>query len=108
MKTSNFWISGSSPSAVSIARRHPRGWQGCEYKKLAPSWKLINLAKVGKIDEYVCQYNALLDSLNAKEVFEELGSDSILLCWEKPGDFCHRRLVAEWFEQELGIEVPEI
>jgi hypothetical protein len=30
-----------------------------------------------------------------------------MLCWEAPGEFCHRRLVAEWLEGELGIQVPE-
>lgn len=36
------------------------------------------------------------------------GPDVVLLCYEKPGQFCHRRLVAEWFEQELGLVVPEL
>ncbi len=36
----------------------------------------------------------------------------ILMCWCRPrkvdgGLFCHRRLVAEWFERELKMEVPE-
>jgi hypothetical protein len=30
-----------------------------------------------------------------------------LLCWEAPGKFCHRRLVAAWLEDALGIDVPE-
>jgi len=37
-----------------------------------------------------------------------LGEDAILLCWENSGVFCHRRLVAEWFEEELGVSVPEV
>jgi len=49
-----------------------------------------------------------LDVLDAKKVYEELGEDSILLCWEKSGDFCHRRLVAEWLEKELNVKVNEI
>jgi hypothetical protein len=27
---------------------------------------------------------------------------------ELPGRFCHRRLVAEWLEKNLLIEVPEL
>jgi hypothetical protein len=38
---------------------------------------------------------------------QTLGENAVLLCWEKPRDACHRRLVAEWFEHRLGIEVPE-
>ena len=30
------------------------------------------------------------------------------MCWEKSGDFCHRHLVAEWVEENLGITIEEI
>jgi uncharacterized protein (DUF488 family) len=30
------------------------------------------------------------------------------LCHEKAGEFCHRRLIADWLNRELGIEVPEL
>lgn len=35
------------------------------------------------------------------------GRDVILLCYEEPGAFCHRRFLAEWLEAGLGIVVPE-
>jgi len=28
-------------------------------------------------------------------------------CWEKPGEDCHRRLVAEWLEKHLSTKIPE-
>jgi len=31
----------------------------------------------------------------------------VLLCFEAPGKFCHRRLLAEWVEQRTGLLVPE-
>ncbi|EDW8799046.1 TPA: hypothetical protein G8N45_002632 [Salmonella enterica] len=33
--------------------------------------------------------------------------EPVLMCWEKPGEFCHRQLVARWFRRELGISVEE-
>ncbi|EDQ8408608.1 hypothetical protein GO387_003587, partial [Salmonella enterica subsp. enterica serovar Senftenberg] len=33
--------------------------------------------------------------------------EPVLLCWEKPGEFCHRQLVSRWFRRELGISVEE-
>lgn len=33
---------------------------------------------------------------------------SVLLCWEKSGAFCHRRLVAEWLEDAVGEKVQEL
>ena len=34
--------------------------------------------------------------------------ETVLLCWEKPGDFCHRRLVADWLEKAIGIKISEL
>jgi len=55
----------------------------------------------------------ILSKLNAREVYNKLKilfSDKkvVLLCHEKEGDFCHRRIVAKWLQDELGIEVPEL
>ena len=36
------------------------------------------------------------------------GHDVILLCFEKPGEFCHRHLVAQWLKSNLNIDVIEI
>lgn len=39
--------------------------------------------------------------------------DCVLVCFESSNDlytgkkFCHRRMVAGWLEEKLGIEVPE-
>jgi len=53
-------------------------------------------------------YRKLLESLDAKQVAEDLGPNAILLCWESFNVRCHRRLVAEWLEEKLGIVVPEL
>ena len=34
--------------------------------------------------------------------------DVVLLCYEKPPQFCHRHLVAKWLEKELNIKVEEL
>lgn len=62
-----------------------------------------------KLDEasYRVEFQKILDRLDPQKVFNDLRPDAILLCWEPPGKFCHRRLVAEWLESHLGIEVPE-
>lgn len=33
--------------------------------------------------------------------------DLALLCYEKPGEICHRRFIAEWLEKENSVTVPE-
>ncbi len=63
-------------------------------------------------------FNEILKPLNPQQVWNELqnlvigqGHPPVLLCHEnisKPGQWCHRRMAALWFEQELGIAVPEM
>ena len=52
-------------------------------------------------------YNQILKNLDPKEVYQKL-DNSILLCYENNLDFCHRHLVAAWFELLLGVEVFEV
>lgn len=45
------------------------------------------------------------------EYYSEVGSGKCrfaLFFYEKPGTFCYRRVVAEWLEDALGIEVHEL
>ena len=64
-------------------------------------------------DYYIkCFNEQVLLPLNASEVLSELQSlagldkDIVLLCYERPTDFCHRHLVSTWF-REHGIECKE-
>uniref|UniRef100_A0A7C3Z3B1 DUF488 domain-containing protein n=1 Tax=Desulfobacca acetoxidans TaxID=60893 RepID=A0A7C3Z3B1_9BACT len=104
--TSSFQTAGHFPQAVAISRGLPRGWQGRVYKALAPSWSLV---KTTDQTRFIRLYKAqVLQKLNARQVLRDLGGDDfILLCWEAPGEFCHRLVVAAWFKKELGLEVSE-
>jgi hypothetical protein len=88
---------------VSIAIFAPWACQGRRYPALAPRREMLKLDEAN----YRVEYQKILDNLDPRKVFEDLGQDAILLCWEAPGEFCHRRLVAEWLEAHLGVTVPE-
>lgn len=106
MFTSSYRLSGNDPNAVAISRGVPKGYTGRKYYRLAPrSWAMV---KEPREDVFREQFGQQLAELDAHAVMEELGPDAILLCWEAPGTFCHRRLVAEWLERETGIPVPEL
>ena len=115
MQTSNFatWRGHwDDPRLVAISLGVPRGWHGRWLRRLAPSGLLLNDWHEHRITwgQYVMRYRVeTLARLNAAEVAAELGPDAILLCWEPdaPHLECHRRLVAHWFQGELGILVPE-
>lgn len=109
MFTSNFSNVKKLPpelNPISIARGNPTWFNGQCYMALAPTWEMI---KRMTWSQYNQSYNNILSRLDPKKVFEELGDNAVLLCWEKiPGKTpCHRRLVAEWLENALNIEIPE-
>ena len=94
---------------ISISQTTPPTFIGPKYLKLAPPWELIRRYKRDNDHDYfVREYKrAVLSKLDAKQVYEELGDDAVLLCWEKDPNICHRKIVADWFKEELGIEVTE-
>ncbi|MBN1663497.1 MAG: hypothetical protein JW943_07855 [Deltaproteobacteria bacterium] len=106
MQTSYFSKSATLPNAVAISQGVPKWFKGKTYKALAPSWALISIKdEVIYTREYHLQ---VLSKLDPKKVFSDLGEDAVLLCWEAPDKFCHRRLVAKWLEENLNITVPEL
>jgi hypothetical protein len=105
MRTSNFSNAGSDPDAVAISQGVPKGYTGRRYMPLAPPWSLV---REKDEDVYRAAYLKQLSRLDPQKVYDDLGENAILLCWEKPGEFCHRRLVAQWLESELGVTIPEI
>ncbi|MEO0870297.1 MAG: hypothetical protein AAFY17_18085, partial [Cyanobacteria bacterium J06642_11] len=69
--------------------------------------------RTAPIDEYIGLYNEQLSKLDPDKVWKEIhakfepGVEPILLCYEPPQDFCHRRLAAMWFKNSLGKVVKE-
>lgn len=105
MKTSSFFgEGGKDENAVAICRGIPRWYKGRTYKKLAPTWPMLKMSEAEFEQEY---REKILGRLNSAEVYDELGTEAVLLCWEPFNVRCHRRLVAEWLEDELGVEIPE-
>lgn len=106
MKTTNFTTARNlkQDNIVSIALKSAQEFHGHEYKKLAPPWWILSAYRMDHDKtKYTPDYQLhVLDKLDAKQVYLELGEDAILCCYERKGVFCHRRLVADWFYQELG------
>src|ERR1039458_10219579 len=103
--TSNFAKSGKHSDAVAISQGVPRFYRVKRYMPLAPPRWLLKAKDPELFDR---EYRKQLDSLDAKQVAEDLGPNAIILCWESFNVRCHRRLVAEWLEEKLGIVVPEL
>ena len=97
-------------TGVSISAKSPVGWKGKEYKKLAPKyWFLMQYKEDRDKEHYIHHYKKeVLDKLDPQTVYDELGHDAVLLCYEKPSDFCHRHIVAEWLNESLGLFITEL
>jgi uncharacterized protein YeaO (DUF488 family) len=114
MNTSYFAKVKDNPNAVAITAYRPKWWKGRYCKELAPPWDMVEAYKMGKITwiQYVWGYTQnVLDRLDPQKIYDMLGQDAIITCYEsmqKPGDHCHRFIVANWFNKELGIEVKEL
>mgnify|MGYP001560619256 CR=1 FL=1 len=111
MNTSYFTRMKEIPlhSRVAISHSVPKWYRGRRYMPLAPTREMIALAKMGREGDYALQYIAhILKKLDPEQVITDLGTDTTLLCWEAPGKFCHRYMVARWLNNWLGIDVPEM
>ena len=85
-----------------------------EYKSLAPNWKLFENLTKKKISEkqFIDSYKEQLFYLNPKTVYDDLkslvfGFEPIIMTNVSKKKFCHRHIVAEWLENELGIVIEE-
>ena len=98
---------------VSIALYSPHWYKGKEYKPLAPTIDILREYKAsGNSELYETRYAMVLDSLNCYKVLIDLyaisfENDVVLMCYEKPTDFCHRHLAADWLNRH-GIACQEL
>ena len=113
---------------ISICGKAPDWYQGLQYKKLAPKYDFFMKWKENHNNDYYikCFNEQVLNKLNAEQVVKEL--DNLLLnetlaidysgdlkevprialiCYEKPSDFCHRHLVADWLNKN-DVECKEL
>lgn len=98
---------------ISICGRAPDWYDGLQYKKLAPKYRFFMEWKRNHDNNfYIKHFNEeVLNQLNVNNIIKDLKSlvsnNSIaLICYEKPDDFCHRHLVANWFN-ENGVNCKE-
>lgn len=106
---------------ISICAKAPTWYSGLEYKKLAPSYDILMQYKSNPNEElYIKRFkeeilNKRLITQTVLDLLALVGNlkglnyspDICLLCYEKPTDFCHRHLVADWLN-ENGYDVKEL
>jgi hypothetical protein len=83
------------------------------YRALAPTRPMLDVP----LARYEPAYLQILARLDPHQVWVDLhelagGAEPVMMCFEAPPfdevNFCHRRMVAQWFERELGFVVDEL
>lgn len=96
--------------AVGITRFMPPYWKHPNWENLAPSKELLRQYRDGNIDEFIFRIK-YFDELKQRKItpkmvvneLKKFNKDIVLCCYEKPGDFCHRHLLAEWLKDEIAV-----
>ena len=102
--TSNFACAGNNKYAISISRYSPRWYTGNICKFLYPPSDMIKDKESTK-EEWTKHYEErVLNNVNRKLLIQGFKDGSILLCYEKRTDFCHRFIVAKWLEKSNKID----
>lgn len=112
---------------IAICAKVPDWYIGLRYSKLAPKYDALMKYKDNhnEADYVECFNDTTLKCLNPLWVLADLrilleqdSADDLvpfwenpdihvaLICYEKPSDFCHRHLVAEWL-RNYGVECKE-
>lgn len=96
---------------IAIVASTPNWYKGNSMAVFAPEWSLVEDWKKNRItwETYEERYLGMLDkrgisyALKVLEQFEKV----VLLCYEKPGDKCHRHLLAEYLNSKYNMNVLE-
>lgn len=100
--------------AYSISNSKPKGINIDIIKEFIPSWDIVKGYKDGSltVDEYTILYRSELDSLDKERlkciINTLLECNSVLLCYEKSDNFCHRHILGKWLEEHTNIKVHEL
>lgn len=93
---------------IAICGKTPDWWNGKSTKILAPKfWFFSEWKKNHDNDFYTKKFKTeVLSKLEPNEVVKNLkkmadGKIPCMICYEKPTDFCHRHIVAEWLNKSL-------
>lgn len=91
---------------IAICATVPKWYDGLHDKTLAPSYNtLMTYKSDNDWSQYIKAYNnEILSKINPNKIVNQLynlagAKDIVLLCYEKPSDYCHRQLVSEWLNE---------
>lgn len=105
-------LASAGIKVIGIALYPPKWFYGMSLKSVAPTASIL-YAKNQTQEQYTERYKReVLSRVDAQKFMADLrsmgqGQDIALCCFEKPGDFCHRHILAEWLSEKTGETIKE-
>lgn len=106
------WFTPLPPSylRIGVSRSVPRGYP--------PGYRRLRDLEPGPWfnsvppDEFHRRYMAQLDRLDAQAIVDQIaemaaGYEAAALCCYEVRGWCHRALISQWLQQQIGLDVPE-
>lgn len=93
----------------------PKDLEITSIKELAPTPEILSLKD--NPEEYEKRFRAdVLSKINWWMLYKKLCTlalamkrdKGIFLCYETPEKFCHRHIVAKWWEEKTGVPIKEV
>ena len=97
---------------ISISNSEPFKVQGKWYD-VVPEWNIVSNYKKDKNEEsFREKYIEQLESFDLSDEIEQIkevskSNDIYLVCYEKPNDFCHRHILADWLNEKYNLNIKE-
>ena len=93
---------------IGISRFPPKFFYGQYLFELAPRADMLRMSE----EQYEIEFKKILAGLNPHQIYEKIkmmskGRNVALLCFEKSGEPCHRYMVSDWLNKELGLNIKE-
>ena len=104
------WRHFPRDSLICAVCRYPPNGEMIALKDLAPEDALLSRFKSKEIDEFIFaeEYKKQLEKLDKdkwialmQQLNEQYGN-VVLCCYEKKDDFCHRHILAKWFNININ------
>lgn len=102
---------------VAICYKVPSFFKGINIAYVAPTESILfeykrepdeERYRIRYVDEVLSVFKFHPEYLIERLEFFNDGGDVALVCYEKPDDFCHRHILAEWFNEKIpGLGIVE-
>lgn len=105
----SYFAKYKGPNALAVTRWEPNWWAGGTFTEIAPTAEILQALKRGDISFPIFRdlYLKELEAMKAEVLCKCIPEDTVMLCYEKDPNQCHRSVLAEYLNAR-GYDVREL